>query len=167
MSSSVMRSQALFAASISRLFRTSRTSFSSCSVILATCAPRRGFMTTRPSCSSMRIASRTGVLDTPSLLASAISMSRSPGCSSPFKIAFLSVRKTTSRSGRNSLISLSEPIAVIPFLLWSRQEDSRPRILSPHLITAFQSCIVIIEKSENGRPASAHDRYKRACLFHF
>ena len=102
--SSSIRSAASSAASSSREQRTSNTSLKSFSVILATSAPFLGIITTSPSSSSLRIASRTGVLLTPNLLASAISFRRSPGANSPVMIACLSVLNTTSLSGRYSFI---------------------------------------------------------------
>ena len=113
--SSVIRMHAFSMERFSSAIRTSSTSFRSFSVILATCAPLRGIITTSPSSSSLRIASRTGVLLTPRRSASAISISRSPGLSSPFKIALRSVLNTTSRSGRYSFISTEKSFIIGSF----------------------------------------------------
>ena len=107
-SSSVILSQASSIANFSREVRTSNTSLRSFSVIRATSAPFLGIITTRPSSSSLRIASRIGVRLTPSLLASAISIRRSPGSSSPLRIALLNVLNTTSLNGRYSSIVISK-----------------------------------------------------------
>ena len=113
-SSSVIFSQAIFTASSSRARRTSSTSRMFFSVISATSAPLLGIMVTRPSSSSFRMASRTGVRLTPSRLASCTSMSRSPGFNSPLRIALRSVRKTTSRRGRYSSIISFMLSSIIP-----------------------------------------------------
>ena len=46
---------------------------------VATKAPRRGTISTKPSVATMRSASRTGLRDTPKSAASRSSVSRSPG----------------------------------------------------------------------------------------
>ena len=106
--SSSMRSQASWTASSSNAHPTSSTSLKFFSVISATSAPFLGIIRTRPSSSSLRIASRIGVRLTPSLFASWISISLSPGFSSPLKIACRSVLNTTSRSGKYSFIVTSK-----------------------------------------------------------
>ena len=102
--SAVILSQASSAQSASRARLTSSTSCRLFSVICATSAPRLGIMVTRPSSSSFRMASRIGVRLTPRRFARWISISLSPGFSSPVRIARRSVLNTTSRSGRNSSI---------------------------------------------------------------
>ena len=100
----ICRDVASSAANSSKEQRTSKTSLKSFSVILATSAPFLGIMTTSPSSSSLRIASRTGVLLTPNRFASAISIRRSPGANSPVMIACLNVLNTTSLNGRYSFM---------------------------------------------------------------
>ena len=104
--SSVIFSHASRTASSSKAARTCSTSSKSLIVISATSAPFLGIISTRPSSSSLRIASRTGVRLTPSRCASWISIRRSPGFSSPRRIAWRRVLNTTSRSGRYSFISI-------------------------------------------------------------
>ena len=103
-SSFVILSHASCTASSSSAFLTSRTSRIFFSVISATSAPFLGIISTRPSSSSLRIASRIGVRLTPSLFASWISISLSPGFNSPRKIACLKVLNRTSLSGIYSFI---------------------------------------------------------------
>ena len=98
--------QASVAASSSNAERTSRTSLISFTVICATSAPFLGIIITRPSSSNFLIASRIGVRLTPSLLASCISISLSPGSISPVRIACLNVLNTTSLNGRYSFTSI-------------------------------------------------------------
>ena len=98
-SSGVIRSAARPADSSSRALRISNTWAMSFSEMSATYVPRRGTMTTKPSCSSWRMASRIGVRLTPSSSASWISMSRSPGLSRPSFMAWRKVLLTTSRRG--------------------------------------------------------------------
>ena len=98
-SSGVIRSAARPAASSSRALRISKTWAISFKEISATYVPRRGTMTTKPSSSNLRMASRIGVRLTPSSSASWISMSRSPGLSTPSLMAWRRVSLTTSRSG--------------------------------------------------------------------
>ena len=112
-----IRSHASRTASASSERRTSSTSRRLFSVICATSAPRRGMISTRPSSSSFRMASRIGVRLTPSLLASLISISRSPGFNSPRRIACRSVLNTTSRRGRKSFIFTSNPGSIPHSLL--------------------------------------------------
>ena len=107
-SSAVILWHARSMASSSKERRTSRTSRRLLSEIFATSAPFLGIMRTRPSSSSLRIASRIGVRLTPSRSASWISIRRSPGSSSPFKIAWRRVLNTTSRNGRYSSIFTSK-----------------------------------------------------------
>ena len=94
-----VRSAARPAASSSRALRISKTWAISFKEISATYVPRRGTMTTKPSSSNLRMASRIGVRLTPSSSASWISMSRSPGLSTPSLMAWRRVSLTTSRSG--------------------------------------------------------------------
>jgi hypothetical protein len=68
--------------------------------------PFLGIIITRPSSSNFLIASRIGVRLTPSLLASCISISLSPGSISPVRIACLNVLNTTSLNGRYSFTSI-------------------------------------------------------------
>ena len=82
-SSAVIRSAARPAASSSRADRISNTWVISFNDILATYVPRRGTITTKPSSSSLRIASRIGVRLTPSSSARGISIRRSPGFNTP------------------------------------------------------------------------------------
>ena len=103
-SSGVIRSAARPAASSSRALRISKTWAISFKEISATYVPRRGTMTTKPSSSNLRIASRIGVRLTPSSSANWISMSRSPGLSTPSLMAWRSVSLTTSRSVYKHLI---------------------------------------------------------------
>ena len=63
-------------------------------------APLRGTTSTRPVASSERIASRTGLRETPSSAASLSSTSRSPGAIAPLMIIARISSATTSRSGR-------------------------------------------------------------------
>ena len=104
MSSSDILWQASSMASSSKARRTSSTSRRLLADIFATSAPFLGIMSTSPSSSSFRMASRMGVLLTPRRSASWISISLSPGSSSPFKIACRRVLNTTSRRGRYSFI---------------------------------------------------------------
>ena len=97
----------------SMAIRTSRASSRSSTVIRATSAPFLGSITTSPSSSSIRMASRTGVLLTSRLLASFSSINRSPGFNSPWIMAFLKVLKTTSRKGRYSAGSNSSFILLL------------------------------------------------------
>ena len=82
-SSSVMRSAARPAANSSRADRISNTWVISFKEILATYVPRRGTITTKPSSSNFRMASRIGVRLTPNSSARGISMRRSPGFNIP------------------------------------------------------------------------------------
>ena len=56
-------------------------------------------MVTSPSSSSLRMASRIGVLLVPRILPRRTSVSLSPGCSFPVRISFRNVRKAVSLSG--------------------------------------------------------------------
>ena len=110
--SGVMRSQASSAQSASSVRRTSSTSLMLFSVIRATSAPFLGIMVTSPSSSRRRMASRTGVRLTPSLSARWSSIRRSPGFSSPMRMAWRKVLKTTSLSGRSESKELC--ISILP-----------------------------------------------------
>ena len=169
--SSVIRAHAFSIERFSRAIRTSRTSFRSFSVILATCAPLRGIITTRPSSSSFRIASLTGVLLTPRRSASAISISRSPGFSSPFKIALRSVLNTTSRNGRYSFMSTEKSfiISTSPFLLFIVYlccKYSFRQMTVAKRFRSFPKFTAVIKYSKDGRSASAHHCLKRTIRFH-
>ena len=98
-SSSFIRSQASSMASSSSAFLTSSTSLRLLPVMPATSAPLLGIIITRPSSSSILIASLIGVLLTPRSFARRISTSLSPGERLPFNIACLKVLNTTSLSG--------------------------------------------------------------------
>ena len=86
----------------SSVILTCKTSVSIFCDMPATTAPLRGINVTSPSSASFLIASLMGVRLTPIFSASCISISLSPGLSSPFNIACLSVAKTSSRSGMYS-----------------------------------------------------------------
>ena len=107
-----MRWQARSVASSSRAPRTSKTSCRDLWEIFATSAPLLGIISTRPSSSSFRIASRIGVRETPSFSASWISIRRSPGFNSPFRIACRSVLKTKSLSGRYSFMLMVKSLLI-------------------------------------------------------
>ena len=153
-----IRSQARRIASSSSAPLTSRTSLRFFSVISATSAPFLGIISTRPSSSSLRIASRIGVRLTPSLLASWISIRRSPGFNSPLKIACLNVLKTTSLSGRYSFIVTSNlgSIFVPPCTMYIRHIYLLCQCLFPNLILRFPCLRLILKQAEYGRSAPAH-----------
>ena len=78
-SSGPSRCAASLAASSSSDIRTSNRSSTSCTDICATTAPRRGWARRKPSASRTRMASRTGLRETPKSSASRSSVSRWPG----------------------------------------------------------------------------------------
>ena len=130
-----------------------------------------GIITTRPSSSSFRIASLTGVLLTPRRSASAISISRSPGFSSPFKIALRSVLNTTSRNGRYSFMSTEKSfiISTSPFLLFIVYlccKYSFRQMTVAKRFRSFPKFTAVIKYSKDGRSASAHHCLKRTIRFH-
>ncbi len=64
--------------------------------MVRTAAPRYGLIVTRPAPARVFSASRTGVLDTPSIWASSVSTRLCPGRSSPARMARLMASRTAS-----------------------------------------------------------------------
>jgi NADPH-dependent glutamate synthase beta chain and related oxidoreductases len=117
-----------------------------------------GIISTRPSSSSILIASLIGVLDTPSFFASAISISLSPGCNSPLSIACLKVLKTTSLSGIYSSTSACEKFVILSSIYL----NSSCSLYIIYSVVLFQygfcskHITVVIKDAENSGSAAAH-----------
>lgn len=99
MSSTVARSAASRQASTSSALRTLKRSSTWSASSVATTEPRVAGSVTRPSCCSIRRASRTGSRDTLNSAARSRSTRRAPGAYWPSKILLRTVSLITSRSG--------------------------------------------------------------------